>query len=112
MKPILYRLIWIVGMVGIIWVMPLRFEMVAHERQEDVIGFCGHELVSTSKNEIRLRNIETLEMRKIDYPGAAWLYTSPRPLAGSCRLIPAREWLCANVTRAGGSRIDLIDLAS
>src|SRR5262249_34314934 len=80
--------------------------------QEDVIGFCGHEIVSTLKNEIRLRNIETLAVRKIDYPGAAWLYNAPKALAGSCRLIPARQWLCANVTRTGGSRIDIIDLAS
>src|SRR5205823_109581 len=112
MKLIFYRLILIVGMVGIIWVMPPRFEMITHERQEDIIGFCGHELVSTSKNEIRLRNIETLEMRKIDYPGAAWLYSVPRPLAGSCHLIPARHWLCANMASTGCSRMDVIDLSS
>src|SRR5437660_8562 len=112
MKLVLNRLIWIMGMVGIIWAMPVRFEKIAHERQEDIIGFCGHGLVSTFKNEILVRNIDTFEMRRIPYPGAAWLYTGSKPQDGSCHLIPARHWLCGLVTEPGSSRLDVIDLGT
>jgi tetratricopeptide (TPR) repeat protein len=112
MKRLLDRLIWIIGMVGIIWVMPLRFETIAHPAQEGIVGFCGHDLVSTERHHIFIRNVETLEARRINYPDAALLYTASKPHAGSCQLIPAKGWLCAKATPKSGPRLDVIDLSS
>src|SRR5262245_21509974 len=112
MKLLIDRLIWITGMVGIVWVMPLRFENIAHPAQERIIGFCGQDIVSTSKGHIIVRSVETLETRKIDYPDAALLYTASKPPAGSCQLIPDKRWLCAMATPKEGSRIDVVDLSA
>jgi tetratricopeptide (TPR) repeat protein len=112
MKLVLDRLILIMGMVGIVWLMPLRFEKIAHPPQEGVVGFCGHDLVSTERHHIFVRNVETLETRRINYPDAAFLYTASKPHAGSCQLIPAQGWLCAKATPKSGPRLNVIDLSS
>jgi hypothetical protein len=117
MKLLVDRLILIVGMVGIIWLMPLRFEKIAHPPRENIVGFCGHVLVSTDKDHIVVRNVETSDTRRISYPDATWLYAgweyaSSEPWAWSCQLMPAQGWLCAKATPQSGPRLDVIDLSS